>query len=86
MESQEDVDVSSLSFEERIKHKLWKIRLDGWEELCKLFRQCIDPEDPNFANHSYLLKIGLEDVNSIIQEKVLEVLELVLSRSAQAKT
>jgi hypothetical protein len=85
MESIEDVDVSSLSYEERIKHKSWKIRLDSWEDLCKLFHRCSDPEDSDFANHSHLLKIGLEDVNSSVQEKTLEALELVLNRSDQAK-
>jgi hypothetical protein len=85
MEDQEHVDPSSLSLEQRIAHKVWKIRLHGWEELVTVFRTCPYADDPNYRIYSSLLKNGLSDVNAMVQEKTLEALEVVLNQSDQAK-
>jgi hypothetical protein len=85
MEVQENVDISLLSLEERVTHKVWKVRLNGWEELANIFRTCPYPDDPNYTKYSHFIKSGIGDVNAIIQEKALEALETFLSKSNEGK-
>ena len=40
----------SLSYEQRIEHKLWKVRQTAFLELGKLFGDYSQMEDPVFAN------------------------------------
>lgn len=60
-----------LPIEERCVHKLWKARVNGYEEVTKLFRQ-IDEKSPEFAKYLGLVKKFVVDSNAMGQEKGLE--------------
>jgi cytoskeleton-associated protein 5 len=70
-------DFSTLSVEDRISHKNWKARVNGYEALVKIFQTTADDSDPAFrpyiSNPDLLKKIAT-DSNAVAQEKGLECL------------
>lgn len=68
----EDEEYKKLPIEERCIHKLWKARVNGYEELAKLFRQLDDEKSPEFAKYLGLVKKFVSDSNAMGQEKGLE--------------
>lgn len=68
-------DFSGLSIAERLAHKNWKARVNGYEYLSKAFSQTGDESDPVFKpylqNPETLKKMAL-DANAVAQEKGLE--------------
>ncbi|KTW25567.1 hypothetical protein T552_03427 [Pneumocystis carinii B80] len=78
MEMVEQEDYSSLSLLERAVHKLWKVRLEAYEEMSKLFSISTSEQDPIFR--SFLLDIGLwkkisTDSNVFAQEAGIKALK-----------
>lgn len=60
-----------LSVEDKIVNKLWKARLDGYEEATKQFKTW-DEDDPKWKNYQGLAKKMVTDTNAVAQEKGLE--------------
>jgi len=60
-----------LPIEEKVVNKLWKARLNGYEEATKQFRTW-DEDDPKWKNYQGLAKKMVTDSNAVAQEKGLE--------------
>ena len=72
---------SSLNFQ--VGHKLWKARVNGYEEATKLFKQW-DEDDAKWKNYLGLAKKMVTDSNAVAQEKGLETVLCFVENSAQA--
>lgn len=68
----EEEDFKNLPVEERCVHKLWKARVNGYEEVTKLFQQIDDEKSPEFAKYLGVIKKFVTDSNAMGQEKGLE--------------
>ncbi|KAL3267283.1 hypothetical protein HHI36_011414 [Cryptolaemus montrouzieri] len=68
----EDEEYKKLPIDERCVHKLWKARVNGYEEVTKLFKQIDDEKSPEFAKYLGLVKKFVIDSNAMGQEKGLE--------------
>lgn len=69
---EEDTEYKKLPIEERCVHKLWKARVDGYEEAAKLFRAIDDEKSPEWNKFLGLMKKFVIDSNALAQEKGLE--------------
>ncbi|XP_021935865.1 protein mini spindles isoform X2 [Zootermopsis nevadensis] len=84
---EEDTEYIKLPVEDRCVHKLWKARLNGYEEAAKLFQQIDDEKSPEFNKFLGLVKKFVVDSNAVAQEKGLEaVLAFVENSASSAKT
>ncbi|KAH7889726.1 hypothetical protein F5I97DRAFT_1924243 [Phlebopus sp. FC_14] len=73
----QEEDFSSLPISERLGHKNWKARVNGYEALTKTFQTSASDSDPVFKpyiNNSDLLKKIVADSNAVAQEKGVECL------------
>ncbi|XP_018326942.1 protein mini spindles isoform X2 [Agrilus planipennis] len=68
----EDDEWKKLPIEDRCVHKSWKARINGYEEVTKLFKQIDDEKSPEFAKYLGLIKKFVTDSNAASQEKGLE--------------
>ncbi|KAJ8911338.1 hypothetical protein NQ315_014182, partial [Exocentrus adspersus] len=68
----EDEEYKKLPIEEKCVHKLWKARVNGYEEVTKIFRQIDDEKSPEFGKYLGLVKKFVVDSNAMGQEKGLE--------------
>lgn len=68
----EEDEWKKLSLEDRCVHKLWKARVNGYEEVTKLFQQIDDEKSPEFGKYTGLIKKFVVDSNAMGQEKGLE--------------
>ncbi|XP_055907668.1 protein mini spindles isoform X2 [Eupeodes corollae] len=68
----EDTEYKKLPVEERCVHKLWKARVDGYEEAAKIFREIDDEKSPEWNKFIGLIKKMVVDSNVVAQEKGLE--------------
>lgn len=68
----EDEEYKKLPLEDRCVHKLWKARVNGYEEVTKLFRQIDDEKSQEFGKYLGLVKKFVGDSNAMGQEKGLE--------------
>ncbi|XP_072383442.1 protein mini spindles [Diabrotica undecimpunctata] len=68
----EDEEYKKLPVDEKCVHKLWKARVNGYEEVTKLFRQIDDEKSPEFSKYLGLVKKFVVDSNAMGQEKGLE--------------
>ncbi|GAB0097358.1 protein mini spindles [Sergentomyia squamirostris] len=69
---EEDTEYKKLSVDDRCVHKLWKARVDGYEEATKLFREIDDEKSPEWNKFLGLMKKFVVDSNVMAQEKGLE--------------
>ncbi|KAG9318450.1 microtubule associated protein [Chiua virens] len=73
----QEEDFSSLPISERLAHKNWKARVNGYESLVKTFQTTASDSDPAFkpyiSNPDLLKKIAT-DSNAVAQEKGVECL------------
>ncbi|XP_062513637.1 cytoskeleton-associated protein 5-like isoform X2 [Corticium candelabrum] len=69
--SEED-DYSKLPLEDKLVHKVWKVRVQGYEEVCKLFRQQDSEKSPVFSKYVGFIKGFITDANAVAQEKGLD--------------
>ena len=67
----------------KIQHKNWKARIDGYEQLKKIFLQA-DEKSPDFAKYQHLLKKFVVDSNAFAQEKGLEVVSVFVENASIA--
>ncbi|XP_063227944.1 protein mini spindles [Bacillus rossius redtenbacheri] len=84
---EEDNEYLKLPVDEKCVHKLWKARLNGYEEATKLFRQLDDEKSPEFSKYLGLVKKFVIDSNAVAQERALEaVLAYVENYALAGKT
>ncbi|KAG5681403.1 hypothetical protein PVAND_010841 [Polypedilum vanderplanki] len=72
MATEDENEYKKLPVEERCVHKLWKARVDGYEEAAKLFRTIDDEKGPEWNKFMGLIKKFVVDSNALAQEKGLE--------------
>lgn len=83
----EDTEYKKLPVDERCVHKLWKARLDGYDELIKLFRGIDDEKSPEWNKYLGLIKKFVIDSHAMAQERGLEAtLVFVESAACAGKT
>lgn len=87
----QEEDFSSISISDRLAHKNWKARVNGYEALIKTFQTTASDTDPAFKpyiNNADLLKKIATDSNAVAQEKGLECLVALVKYSGEtsAKT
>lgn len=80
----EDEEYRKLPVDERCTHKLWKARVNGYEEITKLFRQIDDDKSPEFSKYLGLVKKFVTDSNAMGQEKGLEATLAYIENYAHA--
>lgn len=68
----EDTTYTKLPVEERCVHKLWKARVDGYEEAAKIFKQIDEETSPEWNKFLGLVKKFVIDSHAMAQEKGLE--------------
>ena len=82
----DDNEWKKASTEEKVEHKNWKARVEGYEECIKLFSLCDDPKNPIYLNYLGLVKKFVVDSNQVAQDKALEaVLAFVENVPAASK-
>lgn len=69
---EEDTSYMKLPVEERCVHKVWKARVEGYEEAAKIFKQIDDESAPEWNKFLGLLKKFVIDSHAMAQEKGLE--------------
>ncbi|XP_055712026.1 protein mini spindles isoform X3 [Phlebotomus papatasi] len=69
---EEDTEFKKLPVDERCVHKLWKARVDGYEEAANIFREIDDEKSPEWNKFLGLVKKFVVDSNVMAQEKGLE--------------
>ncbi|KAM9545570.1 cytoskeleton-associated protein 5-like isoform 1-T2 [Salvelinus alpinus] len=67
----DDSDWMKLPVDQKCEHKVWKARLNGYEEALKLFQR-IDDKSPEWAKYQGIIKKFVTDSNSVAQLKGLE--------------
>lgn len=70
--AEEDTEYMKLPIDERCVHKLWKARVNGYEEAAKLFRSIDDEKSPEWNKYLGLIKKFVIDSHALAQEKGLE--------------
>eukprot|EP00118_Oscarella_pearsei_P028343 m.1928 g.1928 ORF g.1928 m.1928 type:complete len:2015 (+) comp8067_c0_seq1:84-6128(+) len=65
-------DFSKLPTEEKVVHKLWKARSEGYEEASKLFRSQDSEKSPVFQTYVGLMKKFVIEPNALTQDKSVE--------------
>ncbi|XP_045625403.1 cytoskeleton-associated protein 5 isoform X3 [Procambarus clarkii] len=84
---EEDTEYLKLPLEDRCVHKLWKARLNGYEECTKHFSKITDERSPEFNKFAPLMKKFVTDSNAVAQEKALDaVLAYVENAHIAGKT
>uniref|UniRef100_A0A1A9W8C3 TOG domain-containing protein n=1 Tax=Glossina brevipalpis TaxID=37001 RepID=A0A1A9W8C3_9MUSC len=68
----EDTEYKKLPVDERCVHKLWKARVDGYEEAAKIFREIDDEKSSEWMKFIGLIKKMIVDSNAVAQERGLE--------------
>jgi cytoskeleton-associated protein 5 len=64
----DNIDISQLSFEERIAHKNWKVRLEAYKELTRLFHLAPNSKDSIFREYWEAVKKAPLEQNAAAQE------------------
>lgn len=80
----EDTEYKKLPVDERCVHKLWKARVDGYEEAGKIFREIDDEKSPEWLKFLGLIKKMVVDSNAMAQEKGLEAALIFVENCANA--
>ncbi|XP_055592597.1 protein mini spindles isoform X3 [Uranotaenia lowii] len=81
---EEDTEYKKLPIDERCVHKLWKARVDGYEEAAKLFRTIDDEKSTEWNKYLGLVKKFVIDSNAAAQEKGLEATLVFVENSGNA--
>lgn len=71
----QEEDFSNLSIPERLAHKNWKARVNGYESLIKSFQNTASDNDPTFKpylSNPDSLRRMVTDANAVAQEKGVE--------------
>lgn len=67
----DDSEWMKLPIDQKCEHKLWKARLNGYEEAVKLFQK-MDEKSPEWSKYLGLIKKFVTDSNAVAQLKGLE--------------
>lgn len=81
---EEDTEYKKLPVDERCVHKLWKARLDGYDELIKIFRSIDDEKAPEWNKYLGLVKKFVIDSHAMAQERGLEATLIYLENAGCA--
>lgn len=81
---EEDTEYKKLPVDERCVHKLWKARLDGYEELIKIFRGIDDEKAPEWNKYVGLVKKFVIDSHAMAQERGLEATLIFVENAGNA--
>uniref|UniRef100_A0A3Q3Q5X5 TOG domain-containing protein n=1 Tax=Monopterus albus TaxID=43700 RepID=A0A3Q3Q5X5_MONAL len=68
----DDSEWMKLPIDQKCEHKVWKARLNGYEEALKLFQRIDDEKNPEWAKYLGLIKKFVTDSNAVAQLKGLE--------------
>ncbi|XP_061853782.1 cytoskeleton-associated protein 5 isoform X2 [Colius striatus] len=68
----DDSEWMKLPIDQKCEHKLWKARLNGYEEALKLFQKIDDEKSPEWSKYLGLIKKFVTDANAVAQLKGLE--------------
>uniref|UniRef100_A0A8C3HQP7 Cytoskeleton associated protein 5 n=1 Tax=Chrysemys picta bellii TaxID=8478 RepID=A0A8C3HQP7_CHRPI len=68
----DDSEWIKLSIDQKCEHKLWKARVNGYEEALKLFQKIEDEKSPEWSKYLGLIKKFVTDSNAVAQLKGLE--------------
>ncbi|XP_063145765.1 cytoskeleton-associated protein 5 isoform X2 [Candoia aspera] len=68
----DDSEWMKLSIDQKCEHKVWKARLNGYEEALKLFEKIDDEKSPEWSKFLGLIKKFVTDSNAVAQLKGLE--------------
>ncbi|KAK9409847.1 cytoskeleton-associated protein 5 [Crotalus adamanteus] len=68
----EDSEWMKLPIDQKCEHKVWKARLNGYEEALKLFEKIEDEKSPEWSKYLGLIKKFVTDSNAVVQLKGLE--------------
>uniref|UniRef100_A0A8C7W356 Cytoskeleton associated protein 5 n=1 Tax=Oncorhynchus mykiss TaxID=8022 RepID=A0A8C7W356_ONCMY len=68
----DDSEWMKLPIDQKCEHKVWKARLNGYEEALKLFKRIEDEKSPEWGKYLGLLKKFVTDSNAVAQLKGLE--------------
>lgn len=80
----DEEDITKLSIEDRCQHKVWKVRVNGYEEATKLFQNQRDEKSPEFQKYLGLVKKFVVDNNVVAQEKGLNAVLAYVENAACA--
>lgn len=76
-----------LPIDQKCEHKVWKARLNGYEEALKLFQRIEDEKSPEWGKYLGLIKKFVTDSNAVAQLKGLEAaLAFIENAHAAGKT
>lgn len=81
---EEETEFKKLPIEERCVHKLWKARLNGYEESIKIFREIDDEKSPEWNKFIGLIKKFVIDSHAMCQERGLEATLIFVENCANA--
>ncbi|XP_023612399.1 cytoskeleton-associated protein 5 isoform X2 [Myotis lucifugus] len=68
----DDSEWLKLPVDQKCEHKLWKARLNGYEESLKIFQKIRDEKSPEWSKFLGLIKKFVTDSNAVVQLKGLE--------------
>ncbi|XP_068460140.1 cytoskeleton-associated protein 5 isoform X3 [Clinocottus analis] len=68
----DDSEWLKLPIDQKCEHKVWKARLNGYEEAVKLFARIKDEKSPEWGKYLGLIKKFVTDSNAVAQLKGLE--------------
>ncbi|XP_065129691.2 cytoskeleton-associated protein 5 isoform X2 [Paramisgurnus dabryanus] len=68
----DDSEWMKLPIDQKCEHKIWKARLNGYEEALKLFQRIDDEKSPEWGKYLGLIKKFVTDSNAVAQLKGLE--------------
>ncbi|XP_066556633.1 cytoskeleton-associated protein 5 isoform X2 [Amia ocellicauda] len=68
----DDSEWMKLPIDQKCEHKVWKARLNGYEEAIKLFQKIEDEKSPEWSKYLGLMKRFVTDSNAVAQLKGLE--------------
>uniref|UniRef100_A0A3Q2TJF3 Cytoskeleton associated protein 5 n=1 Tax=Fundulus heteroclitus TaxID=8078 RepID=A0A3Q2TJF3_FUNHE len=68
----DDSEWMKLPIDQKCEHKVWKARLNGYEEALKLFQKIEDEKSPEWSKYLGLIKRFVTDSNAVAQLKGLE--------------
>ncbi|XP_078139030.1 cytoskeleton-associated protein 5 isoform X2 [Centroberyx gerrardi] len=68
----DDSEWMKLPIDQKCEHKVWKARLNGYEEALKLFQRIEDEKSPEWGKYLGLMKKFVTDSNAVAQLKGLE--------------
>ncbi|XP_056382427.1 LOW QUALITY PROTEIN: cytoskeleton-associated protein 5 [Hyla sarda] len=68
----DDSEWMKLPIDQKCEHKVWKARLNGYEEAMKLFQKIVDEKSPEWPKYLGLIKKFVTDSNAVAQLKGLE--------------